>query len=198
MLSCAPQYDTCFFFTLLKNCKSSTTLTKALCASSCNDAGEAAASARRLSLNIAVTSQTEWCHRWADVLHNNGPPMWCLLKKKNWLIRTNQLTGSDVKLGTVTLLCVWCGVCVAMPAVVDLCVFVPVLFDSLSWLHPLPTDSLRVLIFHTHFNIAIIISSPPLSPIHQVCSKEHENCLNKLTGPCVCRRGFKNFKLLDL
>ena len=60
---------------------------QSLSASPCMDDSEAAATARCLKLNIALP-QTEWCHHWADVLHNNCPPMWSLFQKKkqkkNW------------------------------------------------------------------------------------------------------------------
>lgn len=87
------------------------------------DAGEAAATARCLRLNIAAVSQTEWCHHWADVQHNNRPPMWSLFQK-TWLIRTNRVTGSDVRLGTAALLCVCARA--GMPEGVYLRVGVPV------------------------------------------------------------------------
>ncbi len=78
------------------------------------------------------------------MLHSNRPPMWCLFQKTR-LIRTNRLTGSDVRLGTAVLL----RVCT--PACLRVCIYVSCAraFTSLSRLHPLLTDSLRVFIFHT-------------------------------------------------
>lgn len=84
------------------------------------DAGEAAATARRLRLNIAPLPQTEWCHHWADVLHNNRPPMWSLFQKIR-SIRANRQTGFHVRLGTVVLL----DVCARALRLLCVCVHVP-------------------------------------------------------------------------
>lgn len=61
-----------------------------------------------------------------------------------------------------------------------------------SWrLHPLLTDSLRVLIFHTPAKLWhtewLLITTLCLRFMQNHTTKTHENCLNKHTGPCGCR-----------
>lgn len=193
MLYCAPQQHRCILSFLLFEklqvmllsaslVRPSTTL--CVCASPCMDAGEAPASARCLRLNIAPMSQTEWCHHWTDVLHNNRPPMWSLFQKTR-LIRTNQLTGSVVRLGTAELLCVcWyaCG-CVFMCLCLHLLIAAP---PSSRWQFACPQFS------HSYWALGEASLHKHRATTHHrwICcmqkhsTKEHESCSNKHTGTC--------------
>ena len=144
-----------------------------------------------LRLNLAALSQTEWCHHWADVLHNNRPPMWSLFQTTR-LIRTNRLTGSDVRLGTVVgYSCVavrWhaCG-CVFMSVCLCLHLFIAappsshwqfacLHFSHLYW-------ALAEALLHKHRAAS---HHRCLRCIHKHTTKEHESCSNKHTGTCGC------------
>lgn len=125
---------------------------------------------RRLCLNIAAASQTQWCHHWADVLHNKRPPMWWAKKKTKTRAHTNQSALRCVSLGWLLLCC-----CL---------VFVPVgVSPPVGGARPPLADGLRVFILHTRtkrrqsegFHL------PPPSMTHQG-SAALESCLKKQTA----------------
>lgn len=90
----------------------------------------------------------------------------------------------------------WCC-CVCRPACGWVFMCLSACATSLWRLHPLLTDSLRVLIFHTpaklwqrHFSTNmewLLITILCLRFMQNHTSKRHESCLNKYTAPCGCQ-----------
>lgn len=111
-------------------------------------------------------------------------------KEPDW---SEPISWQDLMRGWVQLCC-----CVCWPACgsafMCLCACA---FTSLWRLHPLLTDSLRVLISHTpvklwqrHFCTNtewLLITTLCLWFMQNHATKRHESCLNKHTGPCGCR-----------
>ncbi len=158
------------------------------------DAGEVA---RCLLLNIAALSQTPWCHHWADALHSNHPPMWVLFQTL-WLIRANQLTGFDLRLGTAVLLCLCVCQYACRSVFVTGCPCLHLFIStppSLHWQFACLnfftlthwTRAGPLLFRHTHHHLCVACNNS---------TKEHDICSNKHTGACGCSGGFKDCKLL--
>lgn len=157
------------------------------------DAGEAAATARRLRLNIAPLPQTEWCHHWADVLHNNRPPMWSLFQKIR-SIRANRQTGFHVRLGTVVLL----DVCARALRSLRVGFYVYVCMCLHLFIAAPPSSQWQFACLHfshSYWALTEALLHKHRATSHHRClcsmqkhtTKERESCSNKHTCTCGCR-----------
>lgn len=121
------------------------------------------------------------------IAHQCGPFLESLIR--------DQLTGSLMRLGRAVCVCILVCLYACGRVFMYLCARA---FTSLSQLHPLFTDSLRVFIFHTHTQLwlrhySINTEKPLIAAVSSACNTNTPQKSKKaahVAGTCGCWGGF--------